>query len=315
MADIFLSYSRADITQARSVVERLEHEGWTVFWDRQTPVGKTWTEVLESELTQAGCVLVLWSTTAIGSRWVVEEAELAANRTVLIPARLHAVTPPVGFTRIHACDLTDWDAGPDSSALQPLVEELARCLGKRRGVSLQPLELAVVLARPSRHPDVGHLVNLTCELRNDLDRDAELRSIEASADWPNGEGQDLSLRLLYDPKGLEHVRRFQDDVRIRIPAGGLSTGLQLMTSVVTGVVLWPAGHYEFQVRGWVNRYRRQGEANLRTTFDADLAFRDALVIEEHARWSDEQWRQAGYSDDAVGIPMRLGTSRTSVPAV
>lgn len=315
MADIFLSYARADVEQAAQLVERLQAEGWTVFWDRSIAPGRQWREVLEAELIPAGCVLVLWSESAIESRWVVEEAELGAQRKALIPARLQDVEPPLGFKSVHSSDLTSWDRQPDSPALRPLLDEISALLGKRKGVSLYPLELVVVVGRPKRHPDLGHAINLTCELRNELDRAADLRSIEASATGPGNQDYDFNLRLVFDAQGLEHVRRIERETRIAIPASGtLCTGIQFTAPVVTDVVDWPPGRYEFQVRGWVNAERRHGSANLRTTFDAELYPWDAGRIEQHAALSDEAWERRGYSDDAVGIPLQISNVRTGLPA-
>lgn len=313
-ADVFLSYAREDVAHARSLVGRLHREGWTVFWDHDLRVGRSWPEALEVELTSAGCAVVLWSTSALKSRWVLAEADLARERKALIPARLQDMTPPPRFGNVHACDLTGWDLDPDASDLRPLVDEIAALLGRRRGASLDPVDLSVVIARPSRYPNEGHVVNLSCDLRNSLDRAAELRPVEASATWPDGAERDLSLRLLYDPQGFEHRRRVQPDASIAIPAGGRRTGVQLSAPMFDDVVQWPEGRYRFQIRGWVNRDHRQDTANLRTTFAADLDVRDAWRIAAYQHWSDERWVEADYSDDAVGVPLRLSAVRMGQPA-
>ena len=49
MADIFLSYSQKDFEQAAHLARCLEGEGWTVFWDRDIPPGKVWSDVLDAE--------------------------------------------------------------------------------------------------------------------------------------------------------------------------------------------------------------------------------------------------------------------------
>jgi hypothetical protein len=60
MADIFLSYAREDEARAKVLAEALEAEGWSVFWDRAIPPGKTWRKMLDSELEQAGSIVVGW---------------------------------------------------------------------------------------------------------------------------------------------------------------------------------------------------------------------------------------------------------------
>src|SRR5579862_7909324 len=61
MADVFVSYANADRNSARALAEALEHYGWSVWWDREIPIGRTWDEVIEEEIARARSVLVLWS--------------------------------------------------------------------------------------------------------------------------------------------------------------------------------------------------------------------------------------------------------------
>jgi len=41
MSDIFLSYASEDRARVLGLVKALEAQGWTVFWDRMIPAGKT----------------------------------------------------------------------------------------------------------------------------------------------------------------------------------------------------------------------------------------------------------------------------------
>ena len=45
MADIFSSYSSKDRSRVELFVKALASQGWSIFWDRVIPVGKTWDEV------------------------------------------------------------------------------------------------------------------------------------------------------------------------------------------------------------------------------------------------------------------------------
>jgi hypothetical protein len=67
MADIFLSYATEDRKIAARLVETLEGVGWSVFWDRVTPVGKSWDRVLEEQLANAGAITPLWSPNSVTS--------------------------------------------------------------------------------------------------------------------------------------------------------------------------------------------------------------------------------------------------------
>ena len=61
ISDIFICYSRTDSTVAVGVAERLRVQGWSVFLDVQTHVGKRWAQEIEKELHAAKAVVALWS--------------------------------------------------------------------------------------------------------------------------------------------------------------------------------------------------------------------------------------------------------------
>ena len=44
MSDIFVSYASEDRERIMPLVRVLEKSGWSVFWDRTIPAGKTWRE-------------------------------------------------------------------------------------------------------------------------------------------------------------------------------------------------------------------------------------------------------------------------------
>lgn len=100
VSDIFLSYAREDLERAHSLAEALEGHGWSVFWDREIPAGKTWRQVIAAALHQAHCVIVTWSEASIQSDWVCEEAEEGRARKILVPVFFDEVNPPLGFREI-----------------------------------------------------------------------------------------------------------------------------------------------------------------------------------------------------------------------
>jgi len=112
MADIFISYKREDEEEhgrVRPIAEALRAEGYDVFYDVQVPPGSSWEDVLQSKISAARAVLVLWSQHSVESDWVKEEAEMAKHAGKLIPVFLDAVPPPFGFARIEGANLVDWD--------------------------------------------------------------------------------------------------------------------------------------------------------------------------------------------------------------
>ena len=110
MSDIFISYAREDRPRARFIAEALQTRGWSVFWDRNIPVGATWDEVIERELAAARAVIVLWSKDGVASAWVRAEAGDAAAKGKLIPALLENVSVPLRFRTLQAADLIDWES-------------------------------------------------------------------------------------------------------------------------------------------------------------------------------------------------------------
>jgi hypothetical protein len=225
------------------------------------------------------------------------------------------VRPPVGFRSLQTCDLTGWDGESDAPGLVDLIEAVARTLGHRKGLRLQPLELAAVLGRPKRHPDLGATVNLTCELVNELDRDAELRWLEGTASGPAGHTYELTWRLLYDVVGgTEHIRRIDPDATVRVGAlRTLKTGVQLQAPVLSNAVAWPAGSYRFELRGWVGRGRGE-PCNLRTTFVAALDEMGAGQLAWLVVASDSTWEGLRASDDAIGVAFSIRRVSSAVPA-
>ena len=130
MADIFLSYASEDREAARALADLLESAGWTVWWDRRIPAGRTWRSVLEDAVRDMRCVIVLWSAHSVENEWVKEEAESGRARDKLFPVLIEPVKLPVGFRAIQAADLTDWDGSITAPGARQLIADLESLLGK-----------------------------------------------------------------------------------------------------------------------------------------------------------------------------------------
>jgi TIR domain-containing protein len=122
MADIFLSYANADRDRARELASSLERRGWSVWWDRKIIAGKSFDQVIEHELGTAKSVVVLWSKDSIVSEWVKNEAAVAVERGVLVPALVDRVQLPLEFRRKQAADLVGWDGDPSHEGFQAMCD-------------------------------------------------------------------------------------------------------------------------------------------------------------------------------------------------
>jgi hypothetical protein len=151
MSDIFISYSRKDRNKAKPIAEALEKLGWSVWWDIIIPAGKTFPQVISEALADAQCIVVLWSKNAIVSNWVLDEAEEGLEKKTLVPVFIEKdVQPPLGFRRIQAADLINWDGNKKAQEFEKLVADISMIIGqppaaekeKRRGADEEAKHIA-----------------------------------------------------------------------------------------------------------------------------------------------------------------------------
>src|SRR5215472_3187648 len=125
MADIFVSYARADKARVAPLVAALEGQGWSVWWDPEIVPGQEFDRLITRELEVAKAVVVVWTPASVESRWVRGEARLAGHRGVLVPVRFEQARLPIDALTLHTTDLDDWGDNPQSGAFK----ELTRALG------------------------------------------------------------------------------------------------------------------------------------------------------------------------------------------
>ena len=121
MADVFLSYARADRATAERLANAIAETGLTVWWDRHIKGGAEFSRDIEQQLNAAKRVLVLWSKDAVGSRWVRDEASVAADSGRLVGATIDGTPPPLGFRQFQTIDLKAWAA--KGAAIPPALAE------------------------------------------------------------------------------------------------------------------------------------------------------------------------------------------------
>jgi tetratricopeptide (TPR) repeat protein len=136
MADVFLSYARANANKAAQVAQALRDQGYSLWFDESLPAHRAYSDVIEEQLNSAAAVLVLWSADAVRSQWVRSEANRARETGRLVQARLDGATLPMPFDQIQCADLARWKAGSRSSAWATIVGSIAALAGGGREASL-----------------------------------------------------------------------------------------------------------------------------------------------------------------------------------
>lgn len=136
MSDIFISYATEDRERAMELAHCLESRGWTVWWDREIPFGKSFDQVIEAQIAAARCVIVLWTAASVASEWVKNEAREGRSRGVLIPIQLDQVRLPLEFRDAQTANLIGWHADVPNAEFDKLVHQL------QAQIATQPKEVA-----------------------------------------------------------------------------------------------------------------------------------------------------------------------------
>ncbi|MGN6790045.1 MAG: TIR domain-containing protein [Rhodanobacteraceae bacterium] len=130
MADVFVSYARADKARVTPLVAAIEAKGWSVWWDPEISPGREFDDEIDVELQAAKSVLVVWTPTSVVSRWVRGEARDAAERGILVPVRFDQARLPIDVRAIHTTDLDDWGEDASHPVLQECLNALAAMIAR-----------------------------------------------------------------------------------------------------------------------------------------------------------------------------------------
>jgi TIR domain len=132
----------------RGRVERLGYalieSGWSVWLDSAGPdQSLADAEEVRPEVIGAKCVLVLWSSSALRSRWVSGHARQAIERNTFISAFIGAVNLPQEFARFETLDLSKWDGDPNADEFKHLSQMVATLTSGKRTDSELPSQASV----------------------------------------------------------------------------------------------------------------------------------------------------------------------------
>lgn len=152
MVDVFISYSRADEDSVRRLAQKIEAEGYAVWWDAELPPHKSYGEVIEEKVRMAKAAIVVWSPTAAASEWVRAEADMARSEKKLIQTALGDIMPPLPFNQIQFADIGDWQGEDDHSGWRKVKASLAELCGRGELADGAPAAVAANPAAPVAPP-------------------------------------------------------------------------------------------------------------------------------------------------------------------
>lgn len=124
MPDVFVSYKAEDRARVRPLVDALQADGLSVWWDAHISAGQDWRESIAANLEKARCVIVIWSERSIGpsGRFVRDEAARAQRRGTYLPVTIDRVEPPLGFGETQCLPLEDWKGNCEDPRYRALLE-------------------------------------------------------------------------------------------------------------------------------------------------------------------------------------------------
>jgi TolB-like protein/Flp pilus assembly protein TadD len=132
MSDVFISYKAEDRRRIEPLVEALQADGYSVWWDQHIGTGDAWRQTIERQLEGAKCVIVAWSKRSIGpeGHFVRDEASRAQRRHVYVPILIDAVEPPLGFGESQATLLRGWRGHRSDARYQAILTAVRRIAGE-----------------------------------------------------------------------------------------------------------------------------------------------------------------------------------------
>jgi serine/threonine-protein kinase len=134
LTDLFLSYKAEDRARVAPLVEALEADGYSVWWDADIAGGDDWRETISRYLDAARCVIVVWSKKSVGpgGHFVRDEATRALRRGVYLPIRIDKIDPPLGFGETQVLNLQGWKGDRTDARYEAVLDTVKSRLNEER---------------------------------------------------------------------------------------------------------------------------------------------------------------------------------------
>ena len=138
--DLFVSYKAEDRARVKPLVDALEADGFSVWWDVHIGGGAHWREDIQDHLDAAKCVLVVWTKKAVAreGHFVRDEATRAQRRGTYLPVRIDAVDPPLGFGEVQALPLIGWKGDAADPRFRAVAHAARKVMGGHALASGRP---------------------------------------------------------------------------------------------------------------------------------------------------------------------------------
>ena len=149
MHEIFISYSRRDISTVRALTTALSQRGLSVWVDRSDiQEGDAYDTQIEEAIAQTSVVIVLWSENSIRSHWVRAEAAYALAKHKLLPITIDHSQPPLQFMQIQTLNFGGWQGNCEDETFERLLATLSKRLDRQLSVSRSATGAAITAATP-----------------------------------------------------------------------------------------------------------------------------------------------------------------------
>jgi TIR domain len=137
MAKLFISYASNDRSFVNELTAALVLAGHDVWFDRDLNAG-SFRDQIVTQLMQSDVAIVIWSARSKQSRYVIDEAERAVARGVLLPVRIDNTDLPLGFGGFQTFNLSSWSGQADDPKFQVILEQIDKILKNPTPVHPRP---------------------------------------------------------------------------------------------------------------------------------------------------------------------------------
>ena len=129
MSDVFISYARSTAKQAQRSPRPCAALGYSVWIDDDLPAHRTYSRVIEEQMTAAKAAVVIWSADAVQSEWVLSEANRAREDRKLVQVTTDKTRLPMPFDTIQCADLAGWTGDTEAPGWRKVVASIAELVG------------------------------------------------------------------------------------------------------------------------------------------------------------------------------------------